>query len=127
MTDRPTPAPAPEVVMDANGAYWRRYPDALSMCPVSDDNEPLAEPAVVYRLEGETWPSTHAQHGVLLDQIKELHADNERLREALRDLAQRHHDTITGSRLHDPESIASFTDCSCKSCVAAASVLDEKQ
>lgn len=26
------------------------------------------------------WPSTHAQHGVLLDQIKELHAEVERLR-----------------------------------------------
>lgn len=43
------PEPAPEVIMDANGAYWRRYPDALSMCPVSTDNESLAEPVVVYR------------------------------------------------------------------------------
>ena len=34
--------------MDANGAYWRRYGDSLSMCPVSTDNEPLAEPVTVY-------------------------------------------------------------------------------
>ena len=34
--------------MDANGAYWRRYPGHLSMCPVSTDNEPLAEPVFSY-------------------------------------------------------------------------------
>jgi hypothetical protein len=36
------------------------------------------------RLRPNEWPSTAAQHGVLLDQIKELHGENERLR---RDLA----------------------------------------
>ena len=50
----PTPQPAPEVIMDANGNYWRRYEDGtLSMCPVSTDNLPLAEPVVVYSKEGD--------------------------------------------------------------------------
>lgn len=48
------PQPAPEVIMDANGNYWRRYEDGtLSMCPVSTDNLPLAEPVVVYSKEGD--------------------------------------------------------------------------
>lgn len=52
VTDTDLPEPAPEVVMDANGAYWRRYPDHLSMPPVSDDNDPLAQPVAVYRFVG---------------------------------------------------------------------------
>lgn len=100
------PEPAPEVIMDANGAYWRRYPDSLSMCPTSTDNDPLAEPVVVYRREDG------------------FRAENDRLREALRRLAQHHHDTITGSRLHDPENIKSFEDCSCKSCRAVVAALE---
>lgn len=38
---------APEIIMDARGFYWRRYPEHLSMCPTTDDNEPV-EVATVY-------------------------------------------------------------------------------
>lgn len=43
------PQPAPEVIMAANGVYWRRYSDALSMVPVSDDNDPVLTPVVIYK------------------------------------------------------------------------------
>lgn len=46
------PEPAPEIVMAANGVYWRRYADTVSMVPVSDDNDPLLTPVAVYRLAG---------------------------------------------------------------------------
>ena len=46
------PEPAPEIIMAANGVYWRRYPDALSMVPVSDDNDPVLTPTAVYQLVG---------------------------------------------------------------------------
>lgn len=49
-----TAEPAPEIVMDARGIYWRRkyYGSApfLSMVPVSDDNDPIAYPLIVYRI-----------------------------------------------------------------------------
>jgi hypothetical protein len=33
------PVPAPEIVMDDQGFYWRRYPDATySMCPTTEAN-----------------------------------------------------------------------------------------
>ena len=35
------------IVVGANGAYWRDYGDHYSMCPVSDDNDPV-EPVAVY-------------------------------------------------------------------------------
>jgi hypothetical protein len=35
------------VVVGANGAYWRAYEDHYSMCPVSDDNDPI-EPVATY-------------------------------------------------------------------------------
>lgn len=46
------PEPAPEIIMAANGVYWRRYPTHLSMVPVSDDNDPTMTPFAVYRLVG---------------------------------------------------------------------------
>jgi hypothetical protein len=46
------PEPAPEIVMAASGVYWRRYPDSVSMVPVSDDNDPVLTPVAVYRLVG---------------------------------------------------------------------------
>lgn len=46
------PEPAPEIVMAANGIYWRRYPDHLSMVPTGDDNDPVLTPLAVYRLVG---------------------------------------------------------------------------
>ena len=39
------------VVVGANGAYWRDYGDFYSMCPVSDDNDPVV-PVAVYALVG---------------------------------------------------------------------------
>lgn len=39
----------PRVVVGANGAYWRDYGDFYSMCPVSDDNDPV-EVVAVYTL-----------------------------------------------------------------------------
>lgn len=55
------PEPAPEIVMDASGVYWRSYPDGLSpevgltepmlsMVPVSENNDPTPFPRAVYRL-----------------------------------------------------------------------------
>ncbi len=44
--------PASEIIMALNGIYWRRYPDWLSMVPVSDDNDPTVGPFAVYRVVG---------------------------------------------------------------------------
>jgi hypothetical protein len=46
------PEPAPEIVMEATGIYWRRYPGSLSMVPTSDSNDPILSPLAVYRLVG---------------------------------------------------------------------------
>lgn len=43
-----TTEPAPEIIMDAEGNYWRRYSDHLSMVPTSDHNREVPEPFVVY-------------------------------------------------------------------------------
>jgi hypothetical protein len=37
------------IVVGANGAYWRDYGDHYSMCPVSEDNDPV-EVIAVYTL-----------------------------------------------------------------------------
>lgn len=88
---------APEVIMDANGNYWRRYADgSLSMCPTSTDNLPLAEPVVVYRSDLGVWPDRSAQHAVLLDEIRELHQENERLRAASPDPSREEIDSLYG-------------------------------
>jgi hypothetical protein len=69
MSDEPTGEPdwivqpAPEIIMAANGVYWRRFshglhPESgltepmLSMVPVSDDNDPVIGPLAVYRVVG---------------------------------------------------------------------------
>ena len=39
------------VVVGANGAYWRHFGDGYSMCPVSEDNDPV-EVVAVYVREG---------------------------------------------------------------------------
>jgi len=45
-----TPDDLPKrVVVGANGAYWREYDDHYSMCPVSDDNDPVVPVAVYVR------------------------------------------------------------------------------
>lgn len=44
MTDLPI-----RVVVGANGAYWRDYGDYYSMCPVSEDNDPIEVVAVYER------------------------------------------------------------------------------
>jgi hypothetical protein len=56
------PEPAPEIIMAANGVYWRRYageneiPGAggpmVSMVPVSTDNDVVMTPYAVYALVG---------------------------------------------------------------------------
>lgn len=46
------PEPAPEIIMAANGIYWRRYEDSLSMVPTSTDNDPVLTPYAVYRIVG---------------------------------------------------------------------------
>ena len=43
---------APKLIMDANGHYWRVYPEHLSMVPTTTDNEPVPKPWVEY------WPDT---------------------------------------------------------------------
>lgn len=45
-------------------------------------------------------------------------------KDALVALADAHHRTITGSRLHDPEHIEDFRDCPAKSCQKARTALD---
>jgi hypothetical protein len=39
------------IVVGANGAYWRDYGDHYSMCPVSDDNDPVVPIATYVRLD----------------------------------------------------------------------------
>jgi hypothetical protein len=52
------PDPDNEVVMDANGAYWRRYSDGtLSMTPTSSDNDPVVWPLAVFEFKGWEQPS----------------------------------------------------------------------
>ena len=41
---------APEIVMDANGNFWRRHYDgSLSIPPTSADNNPTVYPLVCYQ------------------------------------------------------------------------------
>lgn len=52
------PEHAPEVVMDAHGFYWRRWPDGtLSIPPTSTNNDPMAEPLTIYRVAAKDWGS----------------------------------------------------------------------
>lgn len=45
------PEPAPQILMDATGTYWRRFADgSMSMVPVSDHNDPIIGPLAVYNL-----------------------------------------------------------------------------
>lgn len=44
------------------------------------------------------------------------------LERALRTLAEQHHGTITGSRLHDPKN-RDWTECECRSCVMVQEAL----
>ena len=62
------------VVVGRNGAYWRDYGDHYSMCPVSEDNDPV-EPVAVFTLDAE-WAKTLdverlAQHRPSVDWIEE--------------------------------------------------------
>lgn len=65
--------PAPEIIMDARGIYWRRYPTYLSMVPVSDDNEPVPHPYIVYRRVGQ-----ETEHGFASTATGDLLARAER-------------------------------------------------
>lgn len=49
-TQVPSDLPA-QVVVGANGAYWRDYGTHYSMCPVSDDNDPVEVVAVFKRYD----------------------------------------------------------------------------
>lgn len=42
------------------------------------------------------------------------------LESALAKLADLHHRTLTGSKLHDPERVLDWRDCACRSCRDAA-------
>jgi len=42
------------VVVGANGAYWRDYGTHYSICPVSEDNDPVEVVAVYVRAEAAT-------------------------------------------------------------------------
>lgn len=64
-----------------------------------------------------------AQHGVLLDQIKELHAKAERLREALEYLIGVHHVTRINSKLHDAEH-QDWRECPALTCKGAREALE---
>jgi hypothetical protein len=41
------------IVVGSNGAYWRDYGDHYSMCPVSDDNDPVEIVAIYNRNEAD--------------------------------------------------------------------------
>lgn len=59
----------------------------------------------------------------LYHRIAVLQARAERAETALAALADQHHRTLTNSKLHDPEN-QDWRSCPCKTCQAAASVLD---
>lgn len=103
--------------MAANGVYWRRYPEHLSMVPTSDDNDPVIGPLAVYKLVG------YEDHEGTLTLVPEAQAELDRLRAALEALAERHHTSIKASRLHDPHNL-DWRECPAKSCTAARSALD---
>ncbi len=44
------------IVVGANGAYWRDYGDHYSMCPVSEDNDPVVSVAVYVRVAARADP-----------------------------------------------------------------------
>lgn len=48
----PLTQPAPEIIMEASGFYWRRYGDNVSMPPTTDSNDPTLTPFAVYRYVG---------------------------------------------------------------------------
>ena len=51
-TDRTPMTDLPDrIVVGANGAYWRDYGDSYSMCPVSEDNDPVEVVATYVRAE----------------------------------------------------------------------------
>lgn len=47
----------------------------------------------------------------------------EALESALATLADQHHRTLRGSKLHDPERVSDWRDCACLTCRGAATVL----
>ena len=81
------------VVVGANGAYWRDYTDSdhpgYSMCPVSEDNEPV-EVVAVYVRATPTPDTTEAR------------AERELLRELLREAIETVHQTGTLRDHADP-------------------------
>lgn len=52
------------VVVGANGAYWRDYGQHYSMCPVSDDNDPVEVRAVYVRAPAVTETDLRATEDV---------------------------------------------------------------
>jgi hypothetical protein len=77
------------------------------------------------RLKVEYDEATQALAAELADErtlTNRLRAENERLREALTELADRHHRTIRGSRLHDPERL-DWSECPARSCSLARGAL----
>lgn len=49
------------VVVGENGAYWRDYGDSYSMCPVSEDNDPVV-PVATYVLQPASEPHPGENH-----------------------------------------------------------------
>lgn len=78
------------VVVGATGAYWRDYGTHFSMCPTSDDNDPVNTTAI-YEL---VWSSDGAhvdgrlRSGALLARIEGLEAEVKRLDGAVKSAAE---------------------------------------
>lgn len=74
-----SPEAAPEIIMDANGFYWRRYPTHLSMVPTTDDNEAVSDPYVVYLPAsfGEVyWRTLALAAEAMVARVKDLETSN---------------------------------------------------
>jgi hypothetical protein len=69
---------------------------------------------------GDAWRDAGERH--LRERAKRAEAERDRYKQALETLADQHHRTVVGSKLHDPENIG-WRDCSCKTCRAVVEVL----
>lgn len=80
------------IVVGANGAYWRDYGDYYSMCPVSEDNDPVEVVAVYERVDRRRLLAALAE-------AEEIIANSERFRRVAGDVAM----ASRRNKLHGPE------------------------
>ncbi len=125
-----TAQPAPEIIMDPRGFYWRRYPEHLSMCPVTDDNDTVDGPWVHYRRDTE-----HAEnaekllHGIVPVLRHDATNGNPTAINALRKITEHFDDDCVfcdGYRHYHPAGDV-YDEMPCPVCAAASTTTPEPE